>query len=317
MLNFDYILNISKLSGLPVKRILDLLYILYGRKNVDNRELISLSGIPKNALNQIKNDLKQYLEPVSVNTVINAKFVYDFTNLLPDKYKIEAKLIDLIIPDDSAAFVKTRPEADRDLDQFLATADTVLRRASLLDFLEDVRNKKILFLGDDDHTSHVVASIGRASMIHVVDIDDRILKNLKSNSMSANYDIMTTKHDLKFTLPDSIKGKFDTVFTDPPYTPEGIELFLSRAVSALDEANNAARIYLCFGSSDRSKERFLPVYDIISRHGLMIRYVFDKFNRYEGAESIGNSSSLFILEATPKTRPIIKGNYDESIYTAD
>lgn len=47
----------------------------------------------------------------------------------------------------------------------------------------------------------------------------------------------------------------------------------------------------------------------------MVRWVFDKFNRYEGAESIGSASSLFVLEVTPRAKPLIRGNYDRPIYT--
>ena len=107
------------------------------------------------------------------------------------------------------------------------------------------------------------------------------------------------------------------VFSDPPYTTDGIKLFVSRAIQALDPSNQTARIYVCYGSSDRAKEKFLPVNEIFSNSGLMVRWLFDKFNRYQGAESIGSASSLFILEVTSKTKPLITGKYDKPIYTND
>ena len=113
-----------------------------------------------------------------------------------------------------------------------------------------------------------------------------------------------------------MKGKFDTVFTDPPYTPEGISLFVSRAIETLDKKNQTARVYVCYGNSDRAKERFLPIQDVLTDSGLMLRWVF-RFNRYEGAESVGSASSLYIAEVTPRTKPLIRGNYDKSIYTID
>ncbi|KUK84142.1 MAG: hypothetical protein XD98_0162, partial [Microgenomates bacterium 39_6] len=93
------------------------------------------------------------------------------------------------------------------------------------------------------------------------------------------------------------------------------KLFISRAIESLDGANRAARIYFCYGNSDRAKERFLFVYEVLINSGLMVRWIFDKFNRYQGAESIGSASSLFITETTPKTKLLIKGNYDKPIYT--
>ena len=76
-----------------------------------------------------------------------------------------------------------------------------------------------------------------------------------------------------------------------------------------------SRIYLCYGASDRSKEKLLPIQQIIFQSGMITRWVFDKFNRYHGAESIGSASSLFATEVTPKTKPTIKGDYDKPIYT--
>ena len=126
--------------------------------------------------------------------------------------------------------------------------------------------------------------------------------------------INTTQHDVHTTLPKNHQGKYDVVFTDPPYTSNGASLFLSRAVSALNKKNLAARIYLCYGTSDRAKERLLPIQETILIHGLITRWVFDKFNRYQGAESIG-SSTLYICEVTPQTKTIISKDYHESIYT--
>ncbi len=127
--------------------------------------------------------------------------------------------------------------------------------------------------------------------------------------------IKRIRYDLRKPIPKELKCRFDTVFTDPPYTPNGIRLFVSRAIEALDKKNQAARIYVCYGNSDRAKERFLPIQEVFTGSGLVIRWVFDRFNRYEGAESVGNSSSLYVNEITPRTKPLVRGNYDQSIYT--
>ncbi|MCS7092315.1 MAG: bis-aminopropyl spermidine synthase family protein [Patescibacteria group bacterium] len=107
------------------------------------------------------------------------------------------------------------------------------------------------------------------------------------------------------------------MFTDPLYTPKGINLFVSRAIETLDRQNQTARIYVCYGNSYRAKERFLPIQKVLTDSGLMLRWVFDRFNRYEGAESVGSASSLYIAKITPKTKPLIRGRYDKPIYTTD
>lgn len=208
-----------------------------------------------------------------------------------------------------------RPAPERKYDQFTATIETTAKRASLLDQNEDLAGKRLLFLGDDDFTSIAVSSFGKASKVAVLDIDNRILDNIGQVAKEEGLKVDSESYDARKALPEEYKQKFDIVFTDPPYTPEGIKLFVSRAIQALDPQNQSARIYLCYGNSDRAKERFLPIYDLLTSSGLMIRWVFDKFNRYEGAESIGSASSLFILDVTSKTKALITGDYDRPIYT--
>ena len=177
-----------------------------------------------------------------------------------------------------------------------------------------MRGKNILFLGDDDLTSISTALFGNAHEISVLDIDKDILHEIKLTSSGYNVNINTTQYDARMQLPNNHKGKYDVIFTDPPYTSNGIKLFLSRAISALNTNNLAARVYVCYGTSDRSKERSLPIQETISQQGMITRWIFDKFNRYQGAESIG-SSNLYICEITPQTKAIITKDYNEPIYT--
>lgn len=172
-----------------------------------------------------------------------------------------------------------------------------------------------MFLGDDDFTSVAVAGLNLAHQVTVLDIDQRILETIGQISTEKELEIKTMAGDVRKPLPPEVIKGFDVVFTDPPYTPEGVSLFLSRGIEALDPENLAARIYFCYGNSDRAKERFLPIYESIFKNGLMVRYVFDKFNRYVGAESIGSASSLFVTEVTSKTKAGISGKYDKPIYT--
>ncbi len=317
MISKEKILKISKKTGIPVKIILDALFSISREKGLDNNLLISKVGVSKKILNDIKSELSDILKPTSANTVIKDEYLEELKKLFTDNYISENNLLNSSVNTLPSSPPLNRVETSRKLDQFLATQSTVIRRASLMDFLEDIEGKNILFLGDDDHTSLQVAKLKKAKSIQVIDVDDRIVKNINDTSIKLDFKIQVFKHDLREVLPEGISNKFDVVFTDPPYTPEGARLFLSRAVAALDPDNKAARIYCCYGVSDGSKERFLPLYGAIMDHGLMIRYIFDKFNRYEGAESIGNTSSLFILDITPRTNVILKNKYDKPIYTCD
>ena len=319
---YSKFLRVSNETGVPVNKVLDMFHILSSGEAVDNNEMTRMLGLSRNAANQIKKGLSAFFIPSSKDTHLTEEGVDLIKSMYSGDYKSEEALLNLL---DSFEYQKAlkilsavgekRPVPERKYDQFTATPETSARRTSLLSFFGDVRGKKLLFLGDDDFTSVATASLCEAENIVVADIDSRILEEIKSVSDDHNFRIETIGYDARTKLPIEMRGKFDVVFTDPPYTQAGVKLFVSRSVEALDKRNKAARIYACYGNSDRAKEKFIPIYDVFSESGLMIRWVFDKFNRYQGAEAIGSSSSLFVTEVTPKVKPLIKGVYDKPIYT--
>ena len=311
----DRISKLSKNLGLPVKKILDLFYYLKDGEKVENNNLIQKTGIAKNTINSIKKSFKEIFGKSSFITQVDLDKTESFNSLFDSNYLPDENLLNLNLNPKLGKIFNKRPSAIREYDQFLATPDTVIRRDALMRHFADIKGKKILFLGDDDFTSVAVGFTGGAEEIVVLDIDARVLERIDKISVRNSLNISTFKHDLRKVLPKYLHNRFDVVFTDPPYTIEGISLFLSRALSSLDRNNNSARIYMCYGNSDRARERFLPILETIVRNGLMPRYIFDKFNRYNGAASIGSTSSLFVLDTTPKTEAIIKGDYNGNIYT--
>ncbi len=69
-------------------------------------------------------------------------------------------------------YKEDRPKPERNLDQFFATEETVLRRAILLGNMPDIFQKQLLFLGDDDLTSVIFSLLFKAKRVTVVDIDN-------------------------------------------------------------------------------------------------------------------------------------------------
>ncbi len=314
-------LETSKRIGIPIKKIIDLLFILVSKGSIDNNVLVRKTGVSTNVLNKVKKDLSFLLEPTSDKTKIKEEMIENIKKIYSN-YKVEEffwKFLEdnsyneiVNILDDYFSF---RPNPRRDLDQFFATIETTAKRAKLMDFFADIKRKRILFIGDDDLTSIAVSILGSAKRVTVLDIDNRLLELIKKISEEKKLGIETFPYDARKKLDKSLCDKFDVVFTDPPYTIKGMNLFLSRAVDAIDKKNLAGRIYACYGNSDRAKERFLPIYKLFLDLGLMVRWIFDKFNRYEGAVSIGSSSSLFVCEVTPQADSNIKGEYEGTIYT--
>lgn len=315
------LIRISKEEGIPLKKLLDVLFLLHKGEAIDNNDLVKKVGVSKNMLNLVKDKLKIILRPPSKNTQIKGDFLKSVGEMFPADYLLEEKLFSFLENADYKNIIglltkhnNQRPAPVRNYDQFTATLETTARRACLLNFFEDLTGKRVLFLGDDDFTSVAIAYFKKTANITVLEIDPRIQKGIDFIARKENLRINTFAYDARIPLPGNLLDRFDVVFTDPPYCENGVKLFVSRAVEAMDSKSQSSRIYLCYGNSDRAKERFLPIQQIIYDSGLMARWVFDKFNRYEGIDSIG-SSSLFIFDTTPKTKALINGKYDGKIYT--
>lgn len=294
-------LALAKQTGISAKKTRDAAWAIKTYPEEENKKIAGRTGVAVSAVAMIREAIERK------QIELGRDYVPEETEL--DFWDQRAK------SREEKLALENRPMANRNFDQFYATEETAARRAEILDFYEDLEGKRILFLGDDDLGSVRAAALKKAKSIAAADIDNRLLQYIDALAEKNQLQIETEKYDARKKLPEKLKGKFDTVFTDPPYTPRGVQLFLSRAIEALDSQNPTARIYLCFGNSDRAKERFMPIYETIINSGLMIRRVWDKINRYTGAESIGSTSSLYQLEITPKTKPIIKGEENEPIYT--
>ena len=180
--------------------------------------------------------------------------------------------------------------------------------------------RRILLLGDDDLTSialgRFVREFGASESIAelaVVDLDERLLEFIGTELGDAGFPVRLVQHDLREPLPPALRRHFDTVVTDPPYTPAGATLFLSRAVEAL--ANEGSNVFLSFGS--RRPGAQFDVQQAIATLGLEIRALTRDFNDYVGAGVLGGTSHLYHLAATAATQPIVGGRYDEPIYTGE
>ncbi|HJL28781.1 MAG TPA: bis-aminopropyl spermidine synthase family protein, partial [Polyangiaceae bacterium LLY-WYZ-15_(1-7)] len=206
----------------------------------------------------------------------------------------EAELVDAL-----RARLDGRPAVKRELDQVFATPETVARRARRLVATGEAQ-RGVLFLGDDDLTSLALRLLLEAAgledrRVRVLELDEELVAFLRERGVEA------TRHDLREPIPKDLDGRFGCVFTDPPYAPEGFGLFLSRAVPAL---KNDGRVWVCFGQSRRASERGLHKQRLLAEIGLLVEEVVPDFSRYEGAESIGARSALWVTRRTPMTRPL-------------
>jgi N4-bis(aminopropyl)spermidine synthase len=103
--------------------------------------------------------------------------------------------------------------------------------------------------------------------------------------------------DLRLALPLSLLSTADLVFTDPPYTTEGMRLFLTRGVEALRPTGHE-RLAFCFGTGERHLVKALEVQSLLGDLRLALEAMLPGFNHYDGAEAIGSRSDLYICRPT-------------------
>jgi len=283
----------------------------------ENRALLQITGLSKSILDDFRRHLAPYLKKSSSFTALNEEGKKILKNVSLSHYFWDYYFFRE--PDERFLAIWEKYKKDflsdkRKWDQFRATKETVWRRSELMKRRGDLLGRHILFLGDNDLTSIAVAMKKEAKRIFVADIDSDVLRTIEKISNKEEWGVETFKYDARHRLPPHLRQRFDIVFTDPPYTPTGVGLFLSRAVAALKPLP-ASRLYFCYGQSDRARERSLAIQAMVQEMGLLIEERLVKFNRYFGAASIGSASALYINSITPQTKPKVSGEFAGKIYT--
>jgi hypothetical protein len=199
-------------------------------------------------------------------------------------------------------FVTSGPPPLSALDHVTATPETALRRAEWLRDHYDLHNAHLLCLGDHDLTSLAVALLTPSTTVTVVDVDERVLRHIDAMAAARDLRVRTLHADLRFGLPPVAATSADLVFTDPPYTPEGIGLFTTRAAECL--ADSQSRVLIAYGFSERSPALGLKVQQELLRLGMAFEAILPDFHRYQGAQAIGSASDLYVCQPTAHTRKL-------------
>jgi predicted methyltransferase/DNA-directed RNA polymerase subunit RPC12/RpoP len=219
-----------------------------------------------------------------------------------------------------AKLAEGAPSARLELDQTHCTVETKLRRVLTMYEAGALDGRTVMLLGDDDLTSLaiklVVEQLGLGATLAgliVVDVDSAVLDYLRKQLRGAPFPVDCVHQDLRVPLPSALRGVAQTVFTDPPYTERGAELFLSRTAQAT--APGRADVFLSFGA--RRPQDTLAVQRAISSMGFVVRTLVRNFNEYLGAGALGGTSHLYHLRTTSELRPLVDGTYDGPLYTGE
>ncbi|OLT37068.1 hypothetical protein BJF79_30205 [Actinomadura sp. CNU-125] len=215
-----------------------------------------------------------------------------------------------------ADLIARAPRGRRELDHVSATPETAVRRALFLGARFWLPGSHLLCVGDHDLTSLAVGLIHPHVRTTVVDIDDRVLAYIDAEARRLGLDVRTRWADLRLGLPPSARDA-DVAVTDPPYTPDGVGLFVARAVEGLRDPGRG-RVLLAYGAGDLTPALALKVQNALSELNLLSEAIYPDFNRYFGAEAIGSAADLYVLRPTTKTLPAAVARADRfaaAIYT--
>ena len=235
----------------------------------------------------------------------------------------------LPIPDELAglaaeldAVAAGAPAARMELDQAHCDVPTKIRRVLRMAQAGALDGRRILLLGDDDLIAVAIARYARTAgvggivRLAVVDADPAVLAWTAEQTAGTPVTVELVEHDLRRPLPASLAGGFDVACTDPPYTVPGAELFLSRAVQAL-EARPGQHLFFSFGA--RRPAETLATQRLIAGLGLVIRSMTPNFNAYVGAGILAGTSHLYHLRTASGEHAAgpAPGEYLGPLYTAD
>lgn len=201
----------------------------------------------------------------------------------------------------AAGLVAGVPAPRKRLDHVQATPGTLVRRVKWLTERFDLAGRAVLFAGDHDLTSLLLARVVPDAELTVADIDEDLLAYIDSRGATGHGSrrVRCAWADFRSGLPPALTEAADVVFTDPPYTPEGLGLFLSRSVSALSRRDSGARIVVAYGHSRRRPDLGLAAQREIARQDLVVDAMLPAFSRYTGAQAVGSASDLYCLQPAP------------------
>ncbi|MBU5426837.1 bis-aminopropyl spermidine synthase family protein [Tissierella pigra] len=317
------------------KAIENILITIYFKEGISTKELARDSLLPVPIVAAIKKEfIKKELVIQDRGTRLTIKgrhFIEEqlgfkkinidlYMKLLIEPWKEHKEIME--IRDELQELFDNRPQADVTIDQSKSSIDTSLKRAILSLKNHNLVGKKILCLGDDDLVSIALGfllkklfnNIHHTTKITVMDIDKRIIDYINDISIRESLPIKCEYVDFRTPLADNFRNQFDCFFTDPPYTLEGMNLFLSRGIEALKD-HSGLTIY--FSYAHKSPDFQLTMQKCFFSMGLIVSEVMARFNTYEGASIIGNTGQMIVLKTTNITKSLIKTYYKGVLYTGE
>jgi len=169
-------------------------------------------------------------------------------------------------------------ETNTHYDQLSLLPNAIKNKLSFLLRENDLINRDILCLGDDDLFSIACSLTELPKSITVFDVDERVVNFLNKISPKLPVPIKAIKRDFLQPLPTSYKNSFDVFVTEPPHTVKGILLFVSHGVQALRKGGVS---YLGIPEMVVSREEWLQIEQAITKAGITFTDIVQNFEEYE------------------------------------
>ena len=230
----------------------------------------------------------------------------------PISRETSEKLLDLM---------DNRPEVNVTLDQSHGTIHTAIYRISMGLEYGAILGRHVLFLGDDDLLSLTAGFLirewfGKKALeklhLTVIDCDQRFCEYIRKVAETEQFPLSVVEADLR--NPIKLPVFAHTFYTDPPYTPAGLELFCSRALDNITCEWGACGIV---SFSLGMESRRLQIQQMLTDMGLYILGMWPGVNHYHGGTILANRSDLMLLHVDSAADSTIKQQFKESLYTRD
>lgn len=275
-------------------------------------EAVSRTGTSRRTVEAVFRALGPHLETEGDGRRIERRYVGEYRELFGEPVEVPDPWAERVRRDPASlaemdALVGAAPPPVQALDHVPATPETVLKRARFMLDGFDLRGAHVLCVGDHDLTSLGLFAAGGAEglRVSVADIDERLLAFIDAEAARRGWDVRCYAADLRLGLPASLRESCQLVFTDPPYTPEGVGLFVARGLEGLADQRNG-RVLVAYGYGEQQPALGLAVQKALNPLHLAYEAMLPGFNRYVGAQAIGSTAALYVLRPTKRTAGAVR-----------
>ena len=195
---------------------------------------------------------------------------------------------------------KMRPSPLRKFDQGYVTPTTTLSRFAIAYERGDIYGKEIFVLGDDDLISIVLGISRLPKRITVVEIDKRLTDFIQETGVKEGFKVEVHTFDLRRSIPNEQRNKYDTFFTDPPETLKAADAFIGRGIAALREPGSAG--YFGLTRREASLTKWHELQKMLLKYRIVFTDIIHNFNEYInwGYEEDTKAWKLSPIKVKPK-----------------